>query len=190
MEKFSLIRYNVEAIDPCNSYTDGTDDCVCPLCPEFHLSGDTRRESALLHATSLLHEKRYGETNKVAKAYMERSLQVHKLLITCQEFGCAPEQFRSHIVAYLFQEPNAISLEQLEGQIHRLRWKIVLSLLELALWKSACILNPPILITGVSNVLFWVAGDAWKELKPKMRRHELVTVVMENVIPFLDQPTE
>jgi hypothetical protein len=93
------------------------------------------------------------------------------------------------MLSFLFQEPNACSYESLESQLQLYKWQLTVMLLELAVWKYACITTPPALMTSITNALFWVASDGWKKNKAAARRHKMISVVMENVIPFLDRPT-
>jgi len=60
-----------------------------------------------------------------------------------------------------------------------------LVVLELTLWKAACILHPPENAKHVLALYQFFSGD-WKAKKEAMRRDRLIGCVIENVLPFLD----
>eukprot|EP00549_Striatella_unipunctata_P008787 CAMPEP_0118686002 /NCGR_PEP_ID=MMETSP0800-20121206/7569_1 /TAXON_ID=210618 ORGANISM="Striatella unipunctata, Strain CCMP2910" /NCGR_SAMPLE_ID=MMETSP0800 /ASSEMBLY_ACC=CAM_ASM_000638 /LENGTH=252 /DNA_ID=CAMNT_0006582995 /DNA_START=129 /DNA_END=887 /DNA_ORIENTATION=- len=60
--------------------------------------------------------------------------------------------------------------------------------LELAVWKMACISNPPpnMVFRGYLEWTQW-SRDGWKELKPRMCNTSSVLIILTNVVPFLEK---
>jgi hypothetical protein len=104
-----------------------------------------------------------------------------------------PEELK--LLAYNILVESAIKSKNVEitslrSKADRVIWMTQLVLLELALWKIACILHPPAkLYTSVTALFAWME-KGWKENKETMRHDELIHVVMQNVMPFLDKPPQ
>jgi hypothetical protein len=193
MDKLFAINYNIYAIDQFKRHPDGSGDLTCALCPEYRWIETNIYPSppgySSVHRNSKAHQDHLTLANAAAKSFFERSLQVHKLLVECEGLGAKHDHLRLQMLSFLYQEPDACSYESLESQLQLFKWQLTLMLLELAVWKYACIMTPPTLVTSITNALFWVASDGWKKNKAAAHCHKMIAVVMENVIPFLDRPT-
>jgi hypothetical protein len=154
---------------------------VCELC-----SGVSWHD----YATSNIHRKDPIHCDKVQTqetaidGCVDRATKVNPLLLSLRGSQTLADPIRSQLLAYLFDEPNAPPFLSLALDVSYSRHKIQLALLELKLWKTACILHPAKPLQDMVSVYFWMSGG-WKSNKQSMRHHELITVVLENVMPFL-----
>ena len=77
-------------------------------------------------------------------------------------------------------------LKQAERAIQQTKRNEPYVLLELALWKAACILHPPEgRIRDATSFFTWASGG-WKANKGAMRHDAMIGSVIENVMPFLE----
>jgi hypothetical protein len=123
--------------------------------------------------------------------YMKRSKEVYPLLQKLQGYGGGADALRLRLLAYLFQDKLDITTQGTFGELTKavdlfMRNTLVV-LLELKLWKTACIVHAPESLKGMRAVVHWMDED-WKEKKAAMRCHELVHVGMHNILPFLEKP--
>ena len=177
MEHFADREYTISIVEPAIPTRPTSSVVKCPVCP-----GNTWCEH---HKNDATHTENINSGNSAARLYLSRSKNAQKFRADIEGSQAENDPIHSQILSYLFEDEHLWAYEKLVAQVERFRWKIVLSLLELKLWKTACILYPPHASKDVTDVLFWMKYG-WKANKAAMRHHECITVVMENVIPFLD----
>jgi hypothetical protein len=163
--------------------------CRCSLCAWECRRPDTS-EDAQKHADSKNHLKKVKEINEALTQYMSLSSDIHKLVVETCDHQPGPK-LHAQMLLYLFNETakrfDPSSLSQIRTLVERLKQDTRLVLLELTLWKSACILNPKEPFKDVLSTILWVS-NGWKANKVAMRHHGMVNVVIENVVPFLGEP--
>lgn len=156
----------------------------CILCRKV-VGSD--RAAAKNHLETELHQVNDRYAKAFVSDFLCRAVHLQLLLAELGGGGRLAESLRSRLLASLFKEPGADSLEELLPHVRRFKRNAALSLLELKLWKTACLLNPPRVLSDMTSFFFWM-DSGWKMNKAAMRHHELITVVMDNVVPFLDAP--
>ena len=76
----------------------------------------------------------------------------------------------------------------MKSQLDKLECNETTTLLELAVWKAACLINYQHPIKDLFELRDWW-NHGWNANKSECRRHPLLDAVLTNVSPFLDRPT-
>jgi hypothetical protein len=154
---------------------------ICELC-----NGVSWRDGAIsnIHRNDPIHCDEIQKVEATVDSFIDRATKVNPLLLSLRGSQTLADPVRSKLLAYLYDEPNAPDLLSLSIDVYYSRHNIRMALLELKLWKTACILYPAKPLPDMISVYFWMSGG-WKSNKQSMRHHELITVVIENVMPFL-----
>ena len=100
----------------------------------------------------------------------------------------APVSLRADLARYLFNPTlagpsDSTLVRKMKAQLDQIERNEPTTLLELAVWKAACLISDsaPKDHYGLRN--WWNHG--WKAGKASCRRHALIEVVLSNVMPFL-----
>ena len=115
----------------------------CPVCPDQSWVSVAYTS---IHVEELGHSLRIKECEIEAGQYLSRSYSAHHLLGQLRGDRSRSDPIYAQILAYLFQASQVQrpmpTLVELQSQARRYRWNMILTLLELCLWKAACILYP------------------------------------------------
>ena len=139
------------------------------------------------HERDPSHRERVSEANYAGTEFLRRAALASTLATDMRDHEIETTGLNYEVLRYLFSTAERCSSADLQAKVKQIKWGKTLALLELALWKAACILNPPEPLPHMTSVMFWISGG-WKAQKVAMRHNEIITVVMENVIPFLEKP--
>jgi hypothetical protein len=161
----------------------------CTLCKDVSWDSSQVREAATAHRSDPSHIRNLAKANLTASLFIGRALEGTRLLAEIRGCEGHSDHIRSVLLSYLLAEPTAHDLFQLEDEVEHFKWTMPLLILELKLWKSACVMNPPTPMKDMTNTVVWMT-TGWKYNKAAMRRHEMITVVMQGVIPYLDMPSK
>jgi hypothetical protein len=86
--------------------------------------------------------------------------------------------------ALLDKDGSESTMGRAETALRRYELRERLALLELAVWKAGCKVNPPDAVKdALSHRYWWTEG--WKASKQSMRSCPAIHVVVTNVLPFL-----
>ena len=184
MEKVFKLRLTVNA---AAGFSGGKLGYECPVCVEQRWANAAYTP---IHMDEPKHRQSMKECEMSANEFLCRSRSVHHLLGQLKGNCDKVDPIYVQILAYLYrdldQQCPVPKLVDLEAQVKAKRWNMVLVVLELMLWKAACILNHSQGFSNATSFLIWMS-EGWKVNKAAMRRNELITVVMENVKSFLDK---
>jgi hypothetical protein len=138
------------------------------------------------HLNDPLHVQRAQAAVAARNAIHARFLDVLRFGKDLRDFG-SPVAMKSMICDYIFQPTvsgiNTPSLNMIKKLSASLRRNEPLVLLELALWKAACMIHPPSPLSDPESYLLWINGG-WKSHKTAMRSHAW-TLIVSYVAPFL-----
>jgi hypothetical protein len=151
----------------------------CRMCNNNPKHIKTRDECAV-HVNDPIHVQRAQTLVSNRDAKIERFRETLRFDKDLHDFG-RPAEIESMICRYVFQ--GGIKLDSIEKISKDFRRSEPLVLLELVLWKTACMFYPPSpLVDPLANAM-WFSRD-WKSSKKAMRRHQMICIV-PLVAPFL-----
>ena len=165
------------------------DSCYCMLCSRLATMKRTTKE-VLAHRQDKFHNEIVrGITIFQAKKRID-DVSVMDGVVKCddlQRLGYVPELIKELFVKYYMDEKTKQSI-YIEAR--RLCDSYVknepLVLLELALWKNACLIrNPTQDITARGGMVHYLLCGGWKENKLASRHDQLIEIAITNVLPFL-----
>jgi hypothetical protein len=136
----------------------------------------------------LLNERPPGFRFEFNVMELERERQVDELVGRVESLGL--DLWKDKVYAYLFREifkqdrdtTNYMSSAKvLLEKYERLE---TISLLELAVWKDICIMNPG---KPSNNSFFWFswATEGWKTIKGELYDSRDIAIIMSSIVPFL-----
>jgi hypothetical protein len=172
-------------IDPDS--IDGVPIWKCMLCS---LSFENHGESARTHLQSELHERRMRDVACLKReAAIQWKHKIHPLESRIEQLGSDDQKDKIYGKLYraIFKnnyDDKTDYLQQAKDAL--LKYEVIegVCLLELAIWKAICILHPS---EPSTDYYFWKKWmeRGWKINKRTMRRSRDISIVMENVLPFI-----
>jgi hypothetical protein len=95
----------------------------------------------------------------------------------------SPSSIKILLGKYIIDDGDEDSIHEATKICHRYFKQEPIVILELALLKVACLLNPP-LRDGIDFIHYCVCGG-WKQYKSNMRHDSMIDIVITNVLPYL-----
>lgn len=160
---------------------DASVSCLC--CNETiqykdwgeHAGTSRHRLMTEQHTTLIATEKKLWQNRRDAKRLADR---VALLLAQTQQ-----DDMKSKLLHFVFNPDEP--LVTMERTLERYEYMDRLVLLELAVWKAACLLRRPKgPINDCIDMMEWMA-TGWMELKEEARASTMFTIIVPHVIRFL-----
>ena len=175
-----------------NGTTFGNNECL--LCKD---PGNPAEAVSMTYHETTNHSKDAVHLANVKRAKVLQKSACQKLR-TAQSLSQqmnstgAPDSFRVDLVRYLFNPtlagpPDTALVDKMKSQLDKFERNEPTTLLELAVWKAACLINYQHPIKDLFELRDWW-NNGWKANKSECRRHPLIDAVLTNVSPFLDRP--
>mmetsp|Transcript_15428 Transcript_15428/g.16687 ORF Transcript_15428/g.16687 Transcript_15428/m.16687 type:complete len:206 (+) Transcript_15428:75-692(+) len=158
----------------------------CLLCGdvEWTIGGNSSNHRMSKNHTMRVRELKLKQTSRIEQF---KKLDGGKFQYDLQRFGFVPESIKMLLDEWLIMKDKP---EIISGEIERVcSWyqqQEPLVQLELVLWKNACLHNFEILPTGGIDPFNYFLLGGWKENKAASRRDRMISIVITNVLPFLD----
>ena len=171
---------------------DGAYKCMlCNHMANQWLSEDEKED----HEEDIYHFKMAGyhrETaEKLATCQMSRIddlIEMDEVKFDLQRLGCViiPDSIKELFAKYFMDKgtKHTICIEARQ-LCNSYMTKEPLVLLELALWKTACLCNPSQEDFTASGMAQFFLCGGWKKNKTTSRHNQLIEIVLTNVLPFL-----
>jgi hypothetical protein len=101
------------------------------------------------------------------------------------------EKVCARLFWYMLSTPSESNeqLEDAKAMISKLKYRERVGLLELAVWRSACLMHAPKHEMAFADWIEWYR-KGWKADKTRMRRSNAISIIMARVLPFLDSPSD
>ena len=172
---------------------DGAYKCMlCNHMANQWLSEDEKDDHEADYYHIKMEENHREIADKLATCQMSRIndlIDMDEVKFDLQRLGCViiPDSIKELFAKYFMDKGTkhtiCIEARQLCNSYIK---KEPLVLLELALWKTACLCNPSSQedFTASGMVQFFLLGG-WKKNKTTSRHNQLIEIVLTNVLPFL-----
>jgi hypothetical protein len=155
------------------------DHYECGLCRSgFIYNNDTFRAN---HEKGLEHQHKAEELLTKRSARYKRFIASDRLRIRMRRFG-SPESMKTLLWQNAVEKSSSTVIDRAARMCVRYEKKEPLVMLELALWKACCFLNPP---RDPNEGMDYYLHGGWKRAKANNRSDPLIGSVMVNVLPFL-----
>lgn len=180
---------NSETLPYCSPFQakgDGKPESECLLCKDPDKSAEAVWISVDLmkeHCRDARHMAHIHRAKVLQRTVCEKLRHAQRLSQKMDRVG-APDSLRVDLARYLFNPtlpgpPDRTLVRKLSAQLDKFARNEPTTLLELAVWKAACLIN----IQPLNKDVFELRE--WKALKAECRRHPLIEVVLSHVVPFL-----
>lgn len=129
-----------------------------------------------------LHVDAYLEAKSAFLRKVSQAKEVHR---RTKEAGLYyPATIAANLFYYVFESRDERQyLEKANQLLERAIVVEPLVVLELAVWRAACLLHPPMPLKDLSDHIAWI-DHGWKAEKARRRHDAMVEVVLKNVAPF------
>ena len=140
-----------------------TENYTCTICD---INGIYARDP---HKNDNAHRQKTQRANNSLSDYLLRSREVYRIVDDCRGLVTAVS-LHEPMLPYLFQLTGpggrARTKHGLDSVVTRAKWDAGVITLELCLWKTACLLNPPdeSIQRDMTKVLHWTKSG-WKSNK-------------------------
>jgi hypothetical protein len=165
---------------------------TCRLCDKSNMSKrhafgahfSSDRHQTKVRAVSASQKKLRDGLRETSEMYKKAESIVGKQL-PCLYLPSWQMHVKSLLLdALLDKDGSKSAMGPVEKTLRRYELRERLALLELAVWKAGCKMNPPDAVKdALAHRYWWTEG--WKASKQSMRSCPAIHVVVTNVLPFL-----
>jgi len=155
---------------------------VCPYEPHFPRLNDRR---AHIQSDRHVNRVRYIMRNRNSRfqRFVE-AIQMYKEHDLGRRYIFSPN-VKELVCQHVFErETGASSLTRAKRLCVRYRKEEPITLLEMALWRTACVLNPT--EADKANMVHFCLCGGWKKHKQTHRNDKMISIVIECVLPFVN----
>mmetsp|Transcript_33675 Transcript_33675/g.34165 ORF Transcript_33675/g.34165 Transcript_33675/m.34165 type:complete len:230 (-) Transcript_33675:76-765(-) len=161
------------------SNTFGTTSYRCCLCK--HMKGKEmspiEREE---HKNDHHHKKLLSKVEAEQRKGIGQLMEMENVKYNLNRLGISPPEPIKTLILKSFFEEDPTYMHEAQKLVLDYERLEPLVILELALWKASCLINPPKYVDPIN----YFARSGWKKTKKTFRHDPLIGIVIPNVISF------
>jgi hypothetical protein len=159
----------------------GGECLICPSCPYMRFSiertAHAQGDEHLDRVRYMINQRKLGFSNFV-KAQRLFSQHGHRSYIFTSKV-------QKLVFQYIFEDPSFSSTLDCAKRICiRYEREEPIAMLEMALWRTACILNPT--KEDSQDMVHYCLCSGWKKNKNTHRHHSMIGIILKAVLPFVN----